>query len=261
MSSTRIFKSGNSLAVRLPREIAFDEGAEVVVRRQGGSLVVTPARLDMAELVARLKAAAASLRSRAPNSSRPSGCSTPASAMARYLLDTNIVIAAALGLPGVLDRLAALEIGDVALSSISLAETLGAAAAENNGRLAENIALLAENLDVLPFDRGAADAYGALLRKLDPKRRRTLDRMIAAQALDLGLTLIAANTEDFDDIPGLTDREMGVSAAIRYSTSSTLSGPPYIRWAREACMKSSSSPSRTSEGVPEVKPERRSFTS
>lgn len=57
MSSTRIFKSGNSLAVRLPREIAFDEGAEVVVRRQGGSLVVTPARLDMAELVARLKAA------------------------------------------------------------------------------------------------------------------------------------------------------------------------------------------------------------
>lgn len=56
MSATRIFKSGNSLAVRLPRGIAFEEGAEVVVRRQGGSLVVTPARLDMAELVARLKA-------------------------------------------------------------------------------------------------------------------------------------------------------------------------------------------------------------
>lgn len=124
--------------------------------------------------------------------------------MARYLLDTNIIIAAALGLPGVLDRLAGLEIGDVAVSAISLAETrASAAAAENNGRLAQNIALLAENLDVLPFDRAAADAYGALLRKLDPKRRRTLDRMIAAQALDLSLTLIAANTEDFDDIPGL----------------------------------------------------------
>ena len=89
--------------------------------------------------------------------------------MARYLLDTNIVIAAALGLPGVLDRLAALEIGDVAVSAISLAETLGAVAAEHNGRLAENIALLAENLDVLPFDRGAADAYGALLRKSRPE--------------------------------------------------------------------------------------------
>lgn len=57
MSSTRIFKSGNSLAVRIPRGIAFDEGAEVVVRRQGGSLVVSPARLTMSDLVARLKAA------------------------------------------------------------------------------------------------------------------------------------------------------------------------------------------------------------
>jgi tRNA(fMet)-specific endonuclease VapC len=124
--------------------------------------------------------------------------------MARYLLDTNVVIAAALGLPGVLDRLSALEIGDVAISAISLAETLaGATGAETHERLAENIALIAKNIDVLPFDRGAADAYGALLGKVDQKRRRALDRMIAAQALDLGLTLVAANTHDFDDIPGL----------------------------------------------------------
>jgi tRNA(fMet)-specific endonuclease VapC len=121
--------------------------------------------------------------------------------MARYLLDTNVVIAAALGLPGVLDRLSALEIGDVAISAISLAEAL--AGAENDGRIAENIALLAETLDVLPFDQAAAEAYGALLRKVEPKRRRMLDRMLAAQALGLGLTLVAANTEDFDDIPGL----------------------------------------------------------
>lgn len=122
--------------------------------------------------------------------------------MARYLLDTNVVIAAALGLPGVLDRLSALEIGDVAISAISLAEAL--AGAENDGRTAENISLLAETLDVLPLDQAAAEAYGALLRRVEPKRRRMLDRMIAAQALGLGLTLVAANTEDFDDIPGLT---------------------------------------------------------
>lgn len=57
MSATKIFKSGNSLAVRLPRDIAFEEGTEVVVRRQGGSLVVTPLRLDMAALVSRLRGA------------------------------------------------------------------------------------------------------------------------------------------------------------------------------------------------------------
>ena len=54
MAITKVFRSGNSLAVRLPREIAFHEGAEVVVTRQGESLVVSPARLDMATLVARL---------------------------------------------------------------------------------------------------------------------------------------------------------------------------------------------------------------
>lgn len=54
MAVTKVFRSGNSLAVRLPREIAFPEGAEVVVTRRGDSLVVSPARLDMASLVARL---------------------------------------------------------------------------------------------------------------------------------------------------------------------------------------------------------------
>jgi antitoxin VapB len=54
MAKTKVFRSGNSLAVRLPRDIAFPEGAEVVVTRQGESLVVSPARLGMTELVARL---------------------------------------------------------------------------------------------------------------------------------------------------------------------------------------------------------------
>jgi antitoxin VapB len=54
MATTRIFRSGNSLAVRLPRDIAFPEGTQVQVTRQGDSLVIRPARLDMATLVSRL---------------------------------------------------------------------------------------------------------------------------------------------------------------------------------------------------------------
>lgn len=57
MTSTRIFRSGNSLAVRLPRDIAFAEGAEVTVSRQGDSILIRPARATMAALVARLGAA------------------------------------------------------------------------------------------------------------------------------------------------------------------------------------------------------------
>lgn len=57
MTTTKIFKSGNSLAVRLPREIAFAEGCPVTVTRQGDSLIIRPARLDMASLCSRLGAA------------------------------------------------------------------------------------------------------------------------------------------------------------------------------------------------------------
>ena len=40
---TRIFKSGNSLAVRIPKELAFlDPAAEVEIERVGNTLVLRP---------------------------------------------------------------------------------------------------------------------------------------------------------------------------------------------------------------------------
>ena len=40
---TRVFKSGNSQAVRIPRELAFEDGAqEVEVERQGDMLLIRP---------------------------------------------------------------------------------------------------------------------------------------------------------------------------------------------------------------------------
>lgn len=40
---TRIFKSGNSLAVRIPKELAFiDAGQEVDIERVGDTLVLRP---------------------------------------------------------------------------------------------------------------------------------------------------------------------------------------------------------------------------
>jgi len=56
MTTTKIFKSGNSLAVRLPRDLAFGEGIEVSVSREGESLIIRPLRLKMADLVRRLGA-------------------------------------------------------------------------------------------------------------------------------------------------------------------------------------------------------------
>lgn len=125
--------------------------------------------------------------------------------MPRYLLDATVVFAAASGEAATLAKLARLPIGDVAISAIVYSELLGAtAAAGRNPRLADNLTLIAQNLDILPFDRQAAESYGALLRKIEPKRRRMLDRLSAAHALAEGRTLVTLSPQDFADLPGLS---------------------------------------------------------
>lgn len=51
---------------------------------------------------------------------------------------------------------------------------------------------------VLPFDREAGRAYAEL-----PFKRHRFDRLIAAHALALHVTLVTANPRDFQDIDGL----------------------------------------------------------
>jgi antitoxin VapB len=42
--TSKVFRSGNSAALRLPREVAFDSDTEVVIVRSGDILTVYPAR-------------------------------------------------------------------------------------------------------------------------------------------------------------------------------------------------------------------------
>jgi tRNA(fMet)-specific endonuclease VapC len=86
--------------------------------------------------------------------------------------------------------------GSVAISSVTLAEIalgFGAAAARS-----PELAALLEGIRLLEFDQSAAMTYAAL-----PFRRGRFDRLIAAHALSLGLTLITNNERDFADIPSL----------------------------------------------------------
>jgi antitoxin VapB len=53
---TRTFRSGNSEAVRLPKEIAFGDNVELVVVRSGNVVTLYPATMSIAEMVAHLKA-------------------------------------------------------------------------------------------------------------------------------------------------------------------------------------------------------------
>jgi antitoxin VapB len=54
--SSRIFKSGNSEAVRLPRDIAFGRDMEVTIVRSGDVLTIYPKRAPLSDLAARLNA-------------------------------------------------------------------------------------------------------------------------------------------------------------------------------------------------------------
>lgn len=57
MPITKVFKAGNSQAVRIPAEIAYDASiTEVEVERHGDTLVVRPRRQSMADLIAALDA-------------------------------------------------------------------------------------------------------------------------------------------------------------------------------------------------------------
>ena len=54
---TRLFKSGNSLAVRIPKELHFDAPAEdLEIERQGDSLVIRPVGRPLTGVLKKFKA-------------------------------------------------------------------------------------------------------------------------------------------------------------------------------------------------------------
>jgi antitoxin VapB len=56
IAKTRTFRSGNSEAVRLPKDAAFGEGVELVVVRSGDVVTLYPAATSIPEMIARLEA-------------------------------------------------------------------------------------------------------------------------------------------------------------------------------------------------------------
>jgi len=56
---------------------------------------------------------------------------------------------------------------------------------------------------VAPFDGAAARVYGAVRWASRERRRDALDKLIAAHALALDVTLVSNNPRDFAAYPGL----------------------------------------------------------
>ena len=52
----RTFKSGNSEAVRLPKDVAFGDGVELIIVRSGDVMTIYPAQMTVTEMQSRLQA-------------------------------------------------------------------------------------------------------------------------------------------------------------------------------------------------------------
>lgn len=126
----------------------------------------------------------------------------------KYMLDTNICIALIRYTPpALLDKIQSLPIGDVGLSSITVAEL--AYGAQKSRHVAQNQQALARfllPLLIADFDYDAALAYGEIRAHLERQGTPigSLDTLIGAHAVSLGVTLVTNNTREFSRIPVLT---------------------------------------------------------
>lgn len=124
----------------------------------------------------------------------------------RYLLDTNICIYLMKHQPPqVTERFSACRVGEVLISAITAAELeYGVVASGDDAE--RNSAALARFLlevPVAPFDGTAARVYGAVRLASRERRRDPLDKLIAAHALALDVTLVTNNPRDFVPYAGL----------------------------------------------------------
>jgi tRNA(fMet)-specific endonuclease VapC len=124
-----------------------------------------------------------------------------------YLLDTNICIFVIKRKPpAVLARFQSHATDDIGLSSITLAELRYGA--DKSARPTQNHAALDSfltPLTIAEFDAQAAAKYGKLRFELERQGTPigSLDTLIAAHALSLGVAVVTNNTSEFGRVPGL----------------------------------------------------------
>ena len=125
--------------------------------------------------------------------------------MPRYMLDTNMCIYLMKNQPEVVaQRFAQCYVGDVVMSAITYAELeYGVAVADNPEGERASLAGLVEDIPVVPFDGAAGVAYGSIRMATRDKKNDHLDKLIAAHAASLNVTVVTNNKKDFAKYPGV----------------------------------------------------------
>lgn len=122
-----------------------------------------------------------------------------------YMLDTNMCIYLMKNQPAeAAQRFAQCYVGDVVMSAITYAELeYGVSVAADPERERANLANLIDDIPVVPFDGAAGRAYGPIRRATRDSKKDHLDKLIAAHAVALGVTVVTNNLKDFAKYPGV----------------------------------------------------------
>lgn len=122
----------------------------------------------------------------------------------RYMLDTNVVSHIMQGRDSaLLARLTALPVGQVVMSSITLAELeYGLHRKGQPARLRNAMTQVLLRMDVLPWDEAVATCYGELCATLETQgiNLSDFDMMIAAHAVTVDATLVSRD-KAFTQVP------------------------------------------------------------
>lgn len=127
--------------------------------------------------------------------------------MIKYLLDTDICIYIIKQKPqSVIGQFKKMEIGDVGISAITMAELeYGVAKSQQKEKNKIALAAFLVPLEILPFTANAANVYGELRTTLEKKGLPigSHDLLIASQALAENIILVTNNLSEFTRIPDL----------------------------------------------------------
>ena len=124
-----------------------------------------------------------------------------------FLLDTNICIYIIKQKPPeVLQRFNTYQVGDIGISSITVAELeCGVQKSQFPARNQQALTRFLLPLKVVDFDYSAAIIYGDIRARLEQQGMPigSLDTLIAAHTLSLSVTLITNNVKEFSRVPNL----------------------------------------------------------
>ncbi|MBD2690512.1 type II toxin-antitoxin system tRNA(fMet)-specific endonuclease VapC [Anabaena catenula] len=126
----------------------------------------------------------------------------------RYLLDTNICIYIIKQKPQkVLDKFQSLQISDIGISSITVAELeYGVAKSQQQEKNRTALLQFLLPLQIVEFNQSSATIYGEIRSNLESQGIviGAMDMLIAAHALSLGVTLVTNNVREFSRISTLS---------------------------------------------------------